>query len=138
MRSAREGRTIAPWHRYEATSGNYGPRRNDRATTPLRSSAPKIGSTSVVSGVIETSASAGPTADGSVAVPNVLGGRGNAAAQCRDGFASKLVARLTIASIDSAKQPGAIPALPGHRRPRPPDAGRLTRAIYRSRNAARG
>jgi hypothetical protein len=55
----------------------------------------KIGTTAVTSGKIVTGASAGPSADGSVAKLNFLGGPGNADGPCNDCFAPKVIANIT-------------------------------------------
>jgi len=63
----------------------------------------KVGSTAVTSGIIEPGTSAGPSADGTVAVLNFLGGPGNADGPCNDCFASKVIASITAVSKDAAK-----------------------------------
>jgi hypothetical protein len=58
----------------------------------------KIGKQKVTSGRIVTGKSAGPSADGTVASLNFLGGPGNADAPCGDCFANTVIAQLTVHS----------------------------------------
>jgi len=62
----------------------------------------KIGTQAVSSGGIEPGASAGPSADGTVASLNFLGGPGNADAPCNDCFATKVIANITTVSTNAA------------------------------------
>ncbi len=65
----------------------------------------KIGTSNVTSGKIVVGASAGPSADGSVAQINFLGGPGNADGPCNDCVKPMVIATLTQASAPNQSKP---------------------------------